>query len=81
MPWARRIRRYSGPRSGANADRAAAAPAAARWWHGSAPPDKLRRCEPGEIVDLVREPQNPHDHMPVAVISARGVCVGYLRSD
>lgn len=48
---------------------------------GTSRQDELRQCEPGEIVDLVREPENPHDHMAVAVISARGVRVGYLRSD
>jgi hypothetical protein len=30
---------------------------------------------------LVREPDNPYDHMAVALVSARGIRVGYLRRD
>jgi hypothetical protein len=32
-------------------------------------------------VLLVREPENPHDRMAVAVFSCRGIRVGYLRRD
>lgn len=42
---------------------------------------ELAVCSPGEMVDLVREPENPHDPMAVAVVSARGVRLGYLRRD
>lgn len=35
-------------------------------------------CPPGERVDLVPEPKNPVDPRAVAVISARGVQIGYL---
>lgn len=42
---------------------------------------ELARCQPGEVVRLVREPENPHDRMAVAVISCRGVKVGYLKRD
>lgn len=45
---------------------------------GTSRQHELRRCEPGEIVDLVREPDNPHDPLAVAIVSARGVRVGYL---
>lgn len=39
---------------------------------------ELARCSIGEMVHLVREPDNEHDGMAVAVLSARGICVGYL---
>ena len=42
---------------------------------------ELALCEPGEIVDFVREPENPHDPLAVAIMSVRGVRVGYLRRD
>jgi len=45
---------------------------------GSSRQEELRRCSPGELITLVREPLNPHDHMAVAVYSCRGVQVGYL---
>lgn len=45
---------------------------------GTSRQDELRRCAPGEFLELVREPHNPHDPMAVAVVSARGVRVGYL---
>ena len=37
-------------------------------------------CRPGERIWLKREPNNPHDRMAVAVITVRGVQVGYLAS-
>lgn len=43
--------------------------------------EELARCEPGEAVRLVREPENPHDRMAVAVFSCRGIKVGYLKRD
>ncbi|TCM36913.1 HIRAN domain-containing protein [Novosphingobium sp. ST904] len=42
---------------------------------------ELALCRPGEEVRLVREPGNPHDRMAVAVVSCRGVKVGYLKRD
>lgn len=42
---------------------------------------ELALCRPGEEVRLVREPENPHDRMAVAVISCRGIKVGYLKRD
>lgn len=42
---------------------------------------ELALCCPGEEVRLVREPNNPHDAMAVAVFSCRGVKVGYLKRD
>lgn len=48
---------------------------------GSSRQDELRRCARGEVVRLVREPDNPYDRMAVAIRSARGVKVGYLGRD
>lgn len=48
---------------------------------GTSRQEELRRCEPGEIIDLVREPNNPHDPHAVAIVSVRGIGVGYLRSE
>lgn len=48
---------------------------------GSSRQEELGRCRPGEVMRLVREPDNPHDRMAVALVSARGVRVGYLRRD
>ncbi len=45
---------------------------------GTSRQEELARCQPGEGVQLVREPDNPHDRMAVAVLSCRGVKVGYL---
>ena len=38
-------------------------------------------CSPGEEVDLVLEPDNPADHLAVAVFSCRGVKIGYLSAE
>lgn len=48
---------------------------------GSSRQAELAQCRPGEAVRLVREPENPHDHMAVAVVSCRGIRVGYLKRD
>ena len=48
---------------------------------GSSRQDELRRCSPGEMLHLLREPDNEHDHMAVAVVTMRGVRVGYLARD
>ncbi|MET0363446.1 MAG: HIRAN domain-containing protein [Sphingobium sp.] len=36
---------------------------------------------PGEPVDLLPEPKNPADPHEIAVFTARGVQIGYLRAD
>ena len=48
---------------------------------GSSRQEELARCAPGDWLDLVREPKNPHDHMAVAIVTTRGVRVGYLARD
>jgi len=48
---------------------------------GSSRQEELRLCSPGELITLMREPDNPHDHMAVAVYSCRGVQVGYLNRE
>lgn len=48
---------------------------------GTSRQDELALCAAGEMVELVREPENPHDRMAVAIRSARGVRLGYLRRD
>lgn len=48
---------------------------------GSSRQEELGRCAAGEAVDLVREPENPHDPSAVAVISRRGVRIGYIGAD
>lgn len=48
---------------------------------GSSRQAELALCQPGEPVRLVRESNNVHDRMAVAVFSCRGVCVGYLKRD
>lgn len=56
-------------------------PACGEWYEnedGTSRQAELRLCERGEIVDLVREPDNPHDALAVAIFSARGIRVGYL---
>ncbi len=40
--------------------------------------EELRRCLPGESVDLKREPDNQADPNRVTVLSARGVAIGRL---
>lgn len=42
---------------------------------------ELQLCRPGEVVDLRPEPNNPADPYAVAVYSARGVQIGYLRAE
>lgn len=46
---------------------------------GSSRQAELARCQPGDWLDLVREPNNPHDPQAVAIFSERGIRVGYLR--
>jgi hypothetical protein len=48
---------------------------------GSSRQAELKRCSPGEQVTLEREPENPHDPNATRVVSARGVCIGYLAAE
>ena len=48
---------------------------------GSSRQLEIRECEPGDPVELVRQPENPHDHLAVAVVTASGTCVGFLKRD
>lgn len=48
---------------------------------GTSRQEELARCAPGDWVDLVREPDNPHDPRAVAIFTRRGIRVGYLRRD
>jgi len=42
---------------------------------------ELLQCEPGDPVELRREPKNMHDPHAVAVFSERGIQVGYLTAE
>ena len=42
---------------------------------------EIALCLPGEPVQLVCEPRNPHDPSAVAVFSARGMQLGYLSAE
>lgn len=42
---------------------------------------EIALCLPGEHVQLVCEPRNPHDPSAVAVFSARGTQLGYLSAE
>ena len=48
---------------------------------GSSRQMELRECLPGDPIDLVRQPDNPHDRLAVAVVTASGTCVGFLGRD
>lgn len=48
---------------------------------GSSRQAELARCAVGEMIELVREPNNPHDPAAVAIFSCRGVRVGYIRKE
>ena len=41
----------------------------------------LRKCRPGEILTLRREPENPHSKHAVAVLRNTGEQIGYLPHD
>jgi hypothetical protein len=45
---------------------------------GSSRQLEIQALVPGDVVELVRQPDNPHDHMAVAIMSCSGTCVGYL---
>lgn len=56
-------------------------PACGEWYDnddGTSRQEELSRCETGDPLALIREPDNPHDPMAVAVFTARGIRVGYL---
>ena len=38
----------------------------------------IKQCRPGETIRLIREPDNPHDPLAVAVLRANDQQVGYL---
>lgn len=42
---------------------------------------EIMLCTPGEPVTLRREPKNPADGNAVAVLSARGIQIGYLAAE
>ena len=48
---------------------------------GSSRQEELSRCVVGDPVELVREPDNPHDPSAVAVYSCRRVQIGYIGAD
>ena len=48
---------------------------------GSDRQEELLQCEPGEPVELRREPNNPYDSNAILVVSSRGVGIGYLKRD
>lgn len=48
---------------------------------GSSRQLELAECRPGDPLDLVREPQNPHDPLAVGIFTASGTRVGYLSRD
>lgn len=59
-------------------------PARGEWFEnedGSSRQAELALCQPGEWLDLVREPENPHDPMAVAIFTSRGAQVGYLSAE
>lgn len=43
--------------------------------------EEIARCEPGELVELRPEPKNKKDRHAIAVLSARGVQIGYLSAE
>jgi hypothetical protein len=45
---------------------------------GSSRQLEIAECQPGDLIELVRQPDNPHDHMAVALFTSSGTCVGYL---
>lgn len=42
---------------------------------------EIALCVPGEPIDLVPEPKNPADPRAVAVVSTRGIKLGYLSAE
>lgn len=60
-------------------------PACGEWYDneddGTSRQLELAECRVGEKLELVREPNNPHDPRAVAIFTARGIRVGYLNRD
>lgn len=48
---------------------------------GSSRQSELKRCQPGELVKLERQPDNPHDSNAIFVRSSRGVGIGFIGKD
>lgn len=48
---------------------------------GSSRQLELAECRPGDRVELVRQPNNPHAPLAVAIFTASSTCVGYLSRD
>lgn len=48
---------------------------------GSSRQDELTSCEPGEPVELVRQPDNLHDRNAVLIRSCRLIGIGYLTAE
>lgn len=42
---------------------------------------EIALCVPGEAIELLPEPKNKHDASAVAVVSARGIQIGYLSAE
>lgn len=42
---------------------------------------EVAACRPGEPVELVLEPDNPHDPQAILILSARGVPIGYVSAE
>nr|WP_047168252.1 HIRAN domain-containing protein [Sphingomonas sp. Y57] len=42
---------------------------------------EIATCRPGEPVELVLEPDNPHDPQAILILSARGVPIGYVSAE
>lgn len=42
---------------------------------------EIALCEPGEPIELVPEPTNKFDPSAVAVVSARGIQIGYVAAE
>lgn len=59
--------------------------AAAGCWYanddGSSRQIELAECRPGDKLDLVRQPNNPHDPLAVAIVTESGTCVGFLKRE
>jgi hypothetical protein len=48
---------------------------------GSSRQLELAECRPGDKLELVRQPDNPHDPLAVAIVTESGTCVGFLKRD
>ena len=48
---------------------------------GSDREEEIARCVPGELAELRPEPENKRDKLAIAVFSARGIQIGYLKAE